>query len=127
MSQTVRKFTLKVVEEVVCLIGRIRLEVVQELVSQICVLSQHIVKVLQPFLSRFTFIVNLFVHLIALVVNISHDLLLVGNPRLFLLHQPIFDPLKLSTDRVQVVVMVLYTVFALLVQHLLEMVPKKRQ
>jgi hypothetical protein len=126
VAQTVRKFTLKIVKEVIRLISRIRLKVVQELVSQISILSQHIVQVSQPFLPRFTLIIDLLVHLIALVVNIGHDLLLVRDTRLFLLDQPILDALKLSAHRVQVVIMVLYTVFALLVKHFFEVIPDKQ-
>jgi len=66
------------------------------------------------------------VHLVALVVNIGNDLLLVRDTSLFLLDEAVFDALKLSAHRIQVVIMVLYTVFALLVKHFFEVIPDKQ-
>ena len=39
-------------------------------------------------------------HLLALTIDIGHDLLLIGNPRLFLLDETVRDAFNLGANRV---------------------------
>ena len=62
-------------------------------------------------------------HILALGVDVSHDLLLVGNPGPLLLDDAVCYSLQLGSDRVQVVVMVLYSVLLFLLDSFFEFVP----
>ena len=62
-------------------------------------------------------------HVFAFSVDVCHYLLLVGNPRLLLLDDAVCYSLQLGSDRVQVVVVVLYSVLLFLLDGLFEFVP----
>ena len=62
-------------------------------------------------------------HVFALCVDVSHYLLFVGNPRLLLLDDAVCYSLQLGSDRVQVIVVVLYSVLLFLLDGLFEFVP----
>ena len=63
-------------------------------------------------------------HILALGVDVSHDLLLVGNPSPLLLDDAVCYSLQLGSDGVQVVVMVLYSVLLFLLDSFFEFVPE---
>ena len=87
-------------QECVCSVGGVRFEVVQKLVSQISVLSQHVIKVSQAFLTRLSLIVNFLVHLIAFIINVRHNLFFIGSTGLLFFNQTVFDAFQLHSDRV---------------------------
>ena len=62
-------------------------------------------------------------HLIALAVDVGHNLLLVGDTSLLLLDETVRDAFDLGTDRVQGVVVVLNTVLLFLLDRCLEFIP----
>ena len=62
-------------------------------------------------------------HVFAFCVYISHYLLFVCDPRLLLLDDAVCYSLQLGSDRVQVVVVVLYSVLLFLLDGLFEFVP----
>ena len=62
-------------------------------------------------------------HLIALAVDVGHDLLFVGDTSLLLLDETVRDAFDLGTDRVQGVVVVLDTVLLFLLDRCLEFIP----
>ena len=86
-------------------------------------MCEHVIQVLQLLLSRSFFILDLFVHVFALRVDVCHDLLLVGNPGLLLFDDAISDPFELGSDWVQMVIMVLYSILLFLLDGLFEFVP----
>ena len=86
-------------------------------------MREHVIQVLQLLLPRGFLVLDFFVHILALGVNVGHDLLLVGNPGPLLLDDAVCDSLQLGSDRVQVVVMVLYSVLLLLLDSFFEFVP----
>ena len=86
-------------------------------------MREHVIQVLQLLLPRGFLVLDFFVHILALGVNVGHDLLLVGNPGPLLLDDAVCDSLQLGSDRVQVVVMVLYSVLLFLLDSFFEFVP----
>ena len=100
VRKTVGQFRFQIREESVCLSGCVGLKVVEELVRQISVLRQHVIKVLQALFARFTFIVNLLMHLVTLVGDISNDLFLVLYTSFLLNYEAIFYAFELRTYRI---------------------------
>ena len=64
-------------------------------------------------------------HLVALAVDVGHNLLFVGDACLFLLDKAVRDAFDLGADRVQSVVVILYAVSFFLLDCSLEFVPEK--
>ena len=54
-------------------------------------------------------------HVLRLVTNLLHDLLLVGNPRFLFFDQALLNAFKLLPYRIEVVIMVLDSILPLLV------------
>ena len=64
-------------------------------------------------------------HLVALAVDVGHNLLFVGDACLFLLDKAVRDAFDLGADRVQSVVVILDTVSFFLLDCRLEFVPRQ--
>ena len=62
-------------------------------------------------------------HLLALTVDISHDLSFVGDSCLLLFHETISDALDLGTNRVKSIIVILNPVFLLLNNRSFELIP----
>ena len=101
----------------------LRFEVVEELVGQVCVLSQHVVQVAQPFNPQPFLFRDVCVHLVALRFNFLVDLELVRNSDFLFLHQSVRDALQLGPHRSQLVGMVLSAVLLLLNQSRFKFIP----
>ena len=86
-------------------------------------MREHVVQVLQLLFPRGFLVLDLFVHVFALGVDVSHDLLLVGNPCLLLFDDAICYSFELGSDWVQVVVVVLYSILLFLLDGLFEFIP----
>ena len=86
-------------------------------------MRQHVIQVLQLLLPRGFLVLDFFVHILALGVDVGHDLLFVGDTSLLLLDETVRDAFDLGTDRVQGVVVVLDTVLLFLLDRCLEFIP----
>ena len=62
-------------------------------------------------------------HLIALTIDVRHDLLLIGDTGLFLLDETVSDAFDLCTDWVEGVVVILDAVLLFLLDCCLEFIP----
>ena len=62
-------------------------------------------------------------HLIALAIDVCHDLLLIGDTGLFLLYETVSDAFDLCTDWVEGVVVILDAVLLFLLDCCLEFIP----
>ena len=106
-------------------IGRasgVRLKVVEELVRQVRVLRQLVVQILHPLLPHLVLLLDIVLHVVRLVFDFLDHLLLLGNTQLLFLDQAVLYSLQLAADRVQVVVVVLDTVLAFLIDPALGLV-----
>ena len=62
-------------------------------------------------------------HLIALAIDVCHNLLLIGDTGLFLLDETVSDAFDLCTDRVEGVVVILDAVLLFLLDCCFEFIP----
>ena len=123
MAQTVAEFILEVVKERVGRVSGVIFKVVQELICQVSVLSEHVIEVSKAFLARLTLIVNLLMHLVALVVNIRDNLFFISYSSLLFLDQTVLDSLKLCSDGVEVVIMVFSPVYSFCFNQFFKVIP----
>ena len=110
MSKSVFKLYFQISHEDIGRLSGISIEVIQKAISQVSVLSHLVVQVLHTLLPHLMFIRDVFLHVLAFVLNFLYDLFLIRNSGLFLFNQAFLNAFQLSTDGVQVVVMVLDTI-----------------
>ena len=123
VRKTIAHFPLEVIHEIVSLCWSLLLKVLQESVSHVSALSQHVVQITKSVLPWLLLVLDVRVHLLALPVDIRNYLPLIGNPRLLLLDQAVCDALDLRTDRVQSIVVVLNPIFLLLHDGSFKLIP----
>jgi len=102
------------------------LKVVQELIRQVSILGEHVIKVSKTHLPQTFLFVDISVHSLALSLNVFHYLFFVCNSCLPLFYKTIIDALQLRSDRCQFIGVVLDTVYLFLIDSCFELVPKKK-
>jgi len=122
MVKSVAHLAFQVTHELVSLIRSLLLEILQPIACHVRTLSEHVVKVSEFFLSQHFLFLDVGMHLIALSFNFGDDLLLIGDSSFLFLYEAVSDTLKLSTDWVQCVVMILYSITFLLLDCRFELV-----
>ena len=123
MRETIAHLTIKVIHESVSFGRSLLLEILQERVSHVSALGKHIIQVAKSVLSRLLLVLDVRMHLLALTVDISDDLPLIGNPSLLLLDQAICDAFDLGSDRVERIVMVLNSILLFLNDGRFKLIP----
>ena len=91
--------------------------------SHVSALGKHIIQIAKSVLTRLRLVLDVRMHLLALTVDISDDLPLIGNPSLLLLDQAICDAFDLGSDRVQCIVMVLNSILLFLNDGRFKLIP----
>ena len=85
-------------------------------------MRQLVVQVLHPLLPHLVLLLDIVLHVVRLVFDFLNDLLLLGNTQLLFFDEAVLYSLQLAADRVQVVVVVLDTVLAFLIDPALGLV-----
>ena len=109
MRKSVVQLYLQISHEDISRLSGISVKIIQKAISQVGVLSHLVVQVLHALLPHLMFIRDVVLHVLAFVLNFLYDLFLIRNSGLLLFDQTFLNTFQLSTDRVQVVVMVLDT------------------
>jgi len=122
MFETVGKLCFQVAHESIRSVGGVFIEVIQEAVSQISILSHHIVEVLHSFLTHSVLVGDIILHILTLILNFFYDLFLVGHSCFLFLDEAFLDRFDLGSDWIQVIIVVLNAVNSFLINALLTLV-----
>lgn len=122
MIKSASHLPLEVVHELLCLLCCICLEILKELSGKISVLGEEVVEVAHLLLPEETLLFDIILHVSGFIVYLFEYFLLPSYPLLLLLNQAILDALNLCSNRVQMIVMVLYPVLSLLIYHFLKVI-----
>ena len=85
-------------------------------------MRQLVVQILHALLPHLVLLLDIVLHVVRLVLDLLDHFLLLSDTQLLFLDEAIFDALELSTDRVQVIIVVLDTILSFLVYAALALV-----
>ena len=122
MFETVGKLSVEIVHEIISSLRGIFVKVIKEAICKVRILGHHIVEVLHPLLAHSVLVCNIILHVLALIFDLLNDLLFVGNPCLLFFYEAVLDGFDLSSNRIEMVIVVLNSVDSFLVNSLFALV-----
>lgn len=112
--ETIFELLLQVAHKSLRLYACLRLKVVEELISQVGILGQHVIEIAEACLAKVLLLFDVSMHLGTLTLDVLDYFFLIGYPCFFLARQSVRYSLYLCSDGRQLISVVLYSIGLLL-------------